>query len=133
MRMHNFWIVAFAAMALSVVGISAYAGSLDGKAFTGDTGKIGKKSANTDVITFENGRFASSGCQKYGFGPGEYHTTSDGESTHFVADTYSEKTGRITWVGTVTGDHLDATYIWYKKGKYAEPKQIKWFKGALNK
>ena len=131
MKMHKLWIAAIIAMALNVVGISAYAGSLDGKVFTGDTGKIGKKSANTDVITFENGRFASSGCQKYGFGSGEYLATSEGDSTHFVADTYSEKTGRITWVGTVTGNHLDATYLWYKKGKYSEPKQIKWFKGTL--
>ena len=133
MKALKLWLFAIVAMAFNVVGPGAYAGSLDGKAFTGDVGMIGNKKANTDVISFKDGRFASSGCQKYGFGSGEYHTTSDGDSTHFVADTYSEKTGRIAWVGTVTGNHLDATYIWYKKGKYTEPKQIKWFKGTLNK
>lgn len=133
MKMHKIWIVAIMAMAFNVAGMGAYAGTLDGKSFTGNTGKMGKKSSNTDVITFENGKFSSSGCQNYGFGSGAYQTTTEGEKTHFVADTFSEKTGRITWVGTVSGEKLDATYLWYKKGKYSEPKQIKWFKGNINK
>lgn len=133
MKIYKIWIVAIIALALNVAGIGAYAGSLDGKTFTGDTGKMGKKSSNTDMLTFENGKFSSSGCQEYGFGPGAYQATTDGEKTHFVADTFSEKTGRITWVGTVSGDKLNATYLWYKKGKYSAPKQIKWFKGAMNK
>lgn len=133
MKLHKIWILAIITLAFNVAGISAFAGSLDGKTFTGDTGKIGNKSSNTDMITFENGQFSSSGCQKYGFGSGAYQTTTEGDKTHFVADTYSNETGRITWVGTVYGDKLNATYLWYKKGKYSEPKQIKWFKGAMNK
>lgn len=133
MKLHKIWMVAIMAMAFNVSAMGAYAGSLDGKSFTGNTGKMGKKSSNTDVITFENGKFSSSGCQEYGFGSGTYQATTEGEKTHFVADTFSEKTGRITWVGTISGDKLDATYIWYKKGKYSEPKQIKWFKGNMNK
>ena len=132
MNLRNIGIWAIA-MAINIAGISAYAGELDGRAFTGDIGQVGKKSSNTDVLLFENGRLTSTGCQKYGFGSGAYQTTVEGDATHFVADTFSEKTGRITWVGTVTGDNLDATYIWYKKGKYSEPKQIKWFKGTVNK
>lgn len=133
MKLHKIWILAIVTTIFGAASISAYAGSLDGKTFTGDTGKMGKKSANTDMISFENGQFTSSGCQKYGFGSGAYQTTDEGDKTHFVADTYSEKTGRITWVGTVSGDKLNATYLWYKKGKYSKPKQIKWFKGAMNK
>lgn len=133
MKKHKIWILAIFTMVFHFTVTSAFAGSLDGKSFTGHIGKIGKKSSNTDMITFENGRFSSSGCQKYGFGSGTYQTTTEGDRTHFVADTYSEKTGRITWVGTVSGDELNATYLWYKKDKYSEPKQIKWFKGAINK
>lgn len=133
MRIKNVWLLAIITMIFGIGGINAFAGTLDGMTFTGDTGKIGKKTSDTDVISFENGQFSSSGCQEYGFGPGVYETTVEGDTTHFVADTYSEKTGRITWVGTVSGDKIDATYLWYKKGKYSKPKQIKWFKGAMKK
>jgi hypothetical protein len=112
--------------------MSAYAGNLDGKTFSGTTGIMGKKSSEKDEIMFENGKFTSSGCAKYGFGSGTYVTTIVGDKTHFTADIYSEKTGRIAWVGTISGDDLDATYLWYKKGKDVKPKQIKWFKGAIN-
>lgn len=133
MKLRNIWIWVLVLMAFNFAGSGAFAESLDGKAFTGDIGQVGKKSSNTDVLIFENGRLTSTGCQKYGFGSGTYKTTSEGDATHFVADTFSEKTGRITWVGTVSGDNLNATYIWYKKGKYSEPKQIKWFKGTMTK
>jgi len=133
MKIKRIWMVAIIAMALHFAGVCAFAGSLDGMSFTCDIGKMGEKSSNTDIITFKDGKFSSSGCQKYGFGSGAYQTTTDGEKIHFVADTFSEKTGRITWVGTVTGDQLNATYLWYKKGKYSEPKQIKWFKGGMKK
>jgi len=112
--------------------MSAYAGNLDGKTFSGTTGEIGKKSSVNDEVRFENGQFTSLDCEKYGFGSGSYSTTVEGDKTHFVADTYSAKTGRITWVGTISGSKIDATYLWYKKGKYVKPKQIKWFKGTVN-
>jgi hypothetical protein len=116
---------------LGIANISAYTGNLDGKTFNGTTGILGKSSSEKDEIRFENGHFTSVGCEKYGFGPGSYITTVDGDRTHFTDDTYSEKTGRITWVGTISGGNIDATYLWYKKGKYVTPKQIKWFKGAM--
>lgn len=133
MKFNKIWMLSIITIVFNVVIISAYAGSLDGKTFSGNTGKIGKKSSETDVIKFENGQFSSSGCQDYGFGSSTYQTAIDGDTTHFVADTYSEKTGRITWVGTVSGDKLNATYVWYKKGKYSKPAQIKWFKGTEDK
>ena len=110
--------------------VSAYAGPLDGKAFTGVTGKMGKKGSEQDEIRFENGQFRSVGCKEYGFGSGPYTATVDGDTIHFVADTYSDRTGRIAWVGTITGNEANATYLWFKKNKNAKPKQVKWFKGT---
>jgi len=119
------------AIIFGIANISAYAGILDGKTFNGTTGKMGKKSSDKDTVRFENGQFTSVDCEKYGFGSGSYITTVDGDTTHFTADTYSEKTGRITWIGTISGSNIDATYLWYKKGKNVKPEQIKWFKGAM--
>ena len=118
--------------ALSITTLPAYANMLDGKSFSGMTGKMGKKGSQKDEIRFENGQFQSVDCKKYGFGSGPYVTRTEGDKTHFVADTYSADTGRIAWVGTISGNSLDATYLWYKKGKNTKPKQIKWFKGTAN-
>jgi hypothetical protein len=122
-----------AAIIFGLANISVYAETLDGKSFIGETGEMGKKSSEEDEIRFENGRFTSVDCEKYGFESGSYTTTVERDKTHFVADTYSNKTGRIIWAGTVNGNKLDATYVWYKKGKYSKPKQIKWFKGTIKK
>ena len=111
--------------------LPAFAGSLDGKTFSGEEGLIGKTASGNDVVVFEDGKFISNGCKEWGFSGGEYTTTNDGDKVHFIADTYSEKYGRITWTGTVVGNHLDATYIWYDKGKYSKPEQVKWFSGNI--
>ncbi|MEJ2158192.1 MAG: hypothetical protein P8X96_22925 [Desulfobacteraceae bacterium] len=113
----------------SMAALNVYAGPLDGKSFTGMAGKMGKKSSEQDEIRFENGQFQSVGCEAYGFGSAPYMAVVDGDKIHFVADTYSKKTGRIAWVGTIVGDKADATFLWYKRNKHVEPKQIKWFKG----
>jgi hypothetical protein len=116
---------------VSLVSTPALAGSLDGKTFSGKEGHIGKEALGDDTVVFENGKFISNGCKEWGFSGGDYTTTVDGDKVHFVADTYSEKYGRITWTGTVAGDHIDATYIWYDKGKYSKPEQVKWFSGDI--
>ena len=107
------------------------AGTLDGKSFSGKTGMMGKNSKENDVIIFSNGQFSSSGCQEYGFSGAPYQEKTEGDKVHFVADTYSEKYGRIIWTGTVDGDTADATYVWFDKGEYKKPEQIKWFSGTL--
>ena len=43
----------------SISNISAYAGILDGKSFSGTAGKMGKKSSEQDEVRFENGKFTS--------------------------------------------------------------------------
>lgn len=109
----------------------SFAGSLDGKSFSGKTGMMGKKANEDDEIKFSNGQFSSSGCQEYGFSGAPYQEKAEGDKIHFVSDTYSQKSGRIIWTGTVDGNEVVATYIWFDKGEYKKPKQIKWFSGNI--
>ena len=125
----TFWITLF----FFVMAIPAYSGILDGKTFAGKNGEIGKKSSEDDEIKFENGKFFSVGCGKYGFGDAEYTTKADGDRVFFTADIYSNKYGRITYSGFVKGDDLNGTFIWFDKGKYDKPEQVKWWKGSVKK
>ncbi len=106
-------------------------GLLDGKVFTGPTGKMGKNAAGDDELRFENGKLYSAGCADWGFGWGAYSTTTKGNTITFQAVTTSPKDGKIAWSGTVNGDTIDATYIWTKKAWYGDRKQEKWFKGNV--
>jgi hypothetical protein len=51
----------------------------------------------------------------------------------FTADIYSDKYGRITYTGSVKGNDLEATFVWFDKGKYERPEQVKWWKGSIKK
>ena len=113
-----------------LLAIPAYSGILDGKNFVGKNGQIGKSDSEDDEIKFENGKFMSVGCAKYGFGNAEYTAKADGNRVFFTADIYSDKYGRITYSGTVTGNDLKATFLWFDKGKYEKPEQVKWWKGS---
>jgi hypothetical protein len=108
-----------------------HAGSLDGKYFSGQAGVMGQKAQEKDDIKFENGVFTSVDCQKYGFSGAPYHTTTEGDKIHFVSDTYSKEYGRIIWQGTVEGPKANATFVWYNRGKYEKPEQVKWYSGTL--
>jgi hypothetical protein len=125
----TFWITLF----FFIMALPAYSGILDGKTFAGKNGEIGKKSSEDDEIKFENGKFFSVGCGKYGFGDAEYTTKADGDRVFFTADIYSNKYGRITYSGFVKGDDLNGTFIWFDKGKYDKPEQVKWWKGSVKK
>jgi len=116
-----------------LLAIPAYSGILDGKNFVGKNGQIGKSDSEDDEIKFENGKFLSIGCAKYGFGDAEYTSKVDGDRVFFTADIYSDKYGRITYSGAVKGNDLNATFIWFDKGKYGKPEQVKWWKGNAKK
>jgi len=104
-------------------------GLLDGKVFTGPTGKMGNDATETDELRFKNGKLYSVGCADWDFSWGDYSTKVEGNNISFEAVTTSPKNGKIVWSGTVNGDTIDATYIWTKKSWYGERKQEKWFKG----
>ena len=120
------WIALF----LFVLATPGYSGILDGKTFVGENGVIGESGSEKDEIKFENGKFFSVGCGEYGFGDADYTTRTDGERIFFTADIYSDKYGRITYSGVVKDDELNGTFIWFDKGKYHKPEQVKWWKGS---
>ena len=116
-----------------LIAIPAYSGILDGKTFSGKNGEIGKSGSEDDEIKFENGKFLSIGCAKYGFGNADYPSKVDADRVFFAADIYSVKYGRITYSVFVKGDDLKGTFIWFDKGKYEKPEQVKWWKGSAKK
>jgi len=120
--------ISFLLFGLSFPGLCS---DLDGKYFGGKTGELGKNINEDEVIKFENGKFTSVGCAQWGFGDGTYFTEPQDGRIFFIADTFSDKYGRITWSGVVSGNDVHATYVWYDKNKYEKPEQVKWFKGTL--
>ena len=107
----TFWITLF----FFVMAVPAYSGMLDGKIFVGKNGEIGKSDSEDDEIKFENGKFLSVGCAKYGFGDADYTTKVDGEKVFFTADIYSKKYGRITYSGMCKKGDVRSIWIFCRK------------------
>jgi len=126
-------VIVFAGIFFLLLGLfsSGWCGALDGKSYSGKTGELGKKINEDEVIKFENGKFTSVGCAEWGFGSGPYMTEKQGDRIFFVADTFSEKYGRISWSGVVSGKDAHATYVWYDNNKFNKPEQVKWFEGTM--
>lgn len=95
----------------------ALAETLDGKSFQGVFLAKGKASGDADTLTFRNGRFHSSACDKYGYSDAAYQTAIDGNAIRFEAQTESAKYGKLRWAGYVRGDKLDATATMIQDGK----------------
>ncbi len=115
-------------VAWSCMSTFAQAGTLDGKTFVGQLGEKGKEKGDNDTFTFADGKFHSKACDPYGFGDAAYTTSINGDATTFETETVSSKEGKMKWAGTVKGEMLDGTVIWYKGSK--APKEY-WFKGEL--
>ena len=49
---------------------------LDGRTFEGVVLECGKTSGDAETITFKNGRFHSSACERYGYGDGPYKASA---------------------------------------------------------
>jgi len=106
---------------------------LDGRAFVADAGLTGKPAdEKDDVLTFANGKLHSSSCDKYGYDKGDYKASKNGEAVEFEAVTLSEKYGRNVWKGTIKGDNIEGTMVFYPKGWMLNPNptpEEHWFKG----
>ena len=98
---------------------AAKAPSLDGKVFIVDFYDPGKAEPSKDTLSFTDGAFHSIDCDEYGFTAANYTASADGERVAFSASTTSDAEGRMDWKGTVTGDKIEGTVIWTKKGQDA--------------
>jgi hypothetical protein len=111
-------ILSLVAIATAVVPASpALAAGLDGRSFTGVFLERGKTSGDADTITFKDGRFRSSACDRYGYSDAVYKTGTAGDAMTFEAETVSAKYGKLLWSGTVRGAKLDATVMMMQDGK----------------
>jgi len=119
-------LLVFTGLLLGVAPHAAYGGGeLDGKAFV--MPEEGKK----DVLTFDNGKFHSALCDKYGFGKGDYTTARTTDGTSFKAETASAREGNMVWSGVVKGDSLEGSYTWTKKGWFRTKTRTKNFTAVL--
>jgi hypothetical protein len=113
-------ILGLVALATSVVPASpALAGALDGRSFQGVFLERGKTSGDADTLTFKDGRFRSSACDRYGYSDAPYKATTVGDTMRFETETESPKYGKLMWSGVVRGGKLDATVMMVQPGKSA--------------
>ncbi len=104
-------------MMFAAAPVLASGGALDGKRFDGVFMERGKTSGDADTLTFNNGRFRSSACDKYGYSDATYKTSTQGDATVFEAETESARYGKLLWKGIVRGEKLDATVMSIRDGK----------------
>ena len=107
----------FAFAAAIVPPSAAHAESLDGSSFTGVFLERGKTSGDADTLTFKDGRFRSSACDRYGYSDAPYKVTTVGDTMRFETETQSAKYGKLQWNGTVKSGKLDATVMMLQDGK----------------
>ena len=122
-----------AACCISIPAAVAQTSLLDGRTFVADGGEKGKPADELgEVLTFANGQFHSSACDKYGYGKGEYKATKVGDTIQWEAVTMSEKYGRNVWKGTIRGTEVEGTFVHHQKGWLLNPNPDPvehWFKG----
>src|SRR6185436_18970178 len=106
------------ALAAAIVPPSvAHANGLDGRTFQGVFLERGKTSGDADTITFKDGRFRSSACDRYGYSDAPYKAVAAADGTRFEAETQSAKYGKLLWSGQVRGGKLDVTVMMQRDGK----------------
>jgi hypothetical protein len=105
---------------------------LEGKTFVGHTGPLNGPVNGEDEVVFRNSRFLSTACDKWGFDSAVYTATLQPNGIHFTSVTKSPKHGQILWQGVVSGDTMNATYLWTKERWYwLDAREERWFKGKL--
>jgi len=124
----------FGVIALALLGNGSLSygqmGTLDGKIFSGEIGKKGRKTGGKDDLVFKEGKFRSTACDKFGFTEAPYTVKASGRDTIFEAEAVSAKEGTMKWTGTVKGNTATATVLWSKPDK---PPTELWYKGKLTK
>ena len=111
-------VVSLFCAAVLAAGPAAAQTTLDGKAFDGVFLARGKTSGDAGTVSFRDGRFHSSACDKYGDGGAPYRVvSSDGGGARFEATTESPRYGKREWFGVICGDKLDATAMMLQPGR----------------
>jgi hypothetical protein len=105
------------ALALAAGCGTAGAGPLDGRSFTGVFLERGKTSGDADTLTFREGRFRSSACDRYGYSDAPYRATVQGDTVHFETETESPRYGKLVWKGVIREGKLDATATAVRPGR----------------
>ena len=101
---------------------AAAQGLLDGQRYVGDLGEKGKAAdERNDTISFADGRFHSSACDKWNFSKGTYKATRVGDAIAFEAETVSDSDGRMVWRGSIHGNELEGTFVHYRKSAWYRP------------
>jgi hypothetical protein len=102
MRYLNMLAVAFVLTACVGPFAAEKKAPLDDKTFVAVVTRDGK--AEVDELVFKDGTFISADAELQGFTPTAYTTIKQGEFMKFEAIAKSEKSGTMTWTGTVKGD-----------------------------
>ncbi len=95
----------------------ALGNSLDGRRFDGVFIERGKTSGDADTLSFKDGRFRSSACDRYGYSDAPYKATAAGDAVHFEAETESPRYGKLLWKGVIRDGKLDASAMSIRQGK----------------
>jgi hypothetical protein len=95
--------VAVTATLVAVAANHAAAAPSNGFIFAVQVKEPGKK-PTPDTLSFSpEGKFASTDCMQYGFGPAPYQAKKNGSGWKFDLTTMSAKEGKIRWTGNVRG------------------------------
>lgn len=103
---------------------SAPTSMLDGRRFEGVVLERGKTSGDADTLSFDQGLFRSSACDRYGYGAGPYHALAAADGLAFEAETESPQYGKLRWHGTIHGERLDGTLVMVRDGTPAGEKWV---------
>ncbi len=110
---------------------------LEGRAFVVEIGYPGEPAfEKDDVLSFREGLFHSSMCDKLGYGRGAYRADERSAGVTFTAETSSEKEGRLAWRGTIDGDAIEGAIIHYRKPWWLNPDPAPremWFRGRVRR
>lgn len=117
--MRNIFLVVTGAFVLALAphAIGAEQSLLDGKSFVGEFVHKGKTSGDKDILTFANGRFRSTACDRYGYGDAAYKATLEGNTIRFEAQTESPRYGKLVWKGVVKGERLESVVTMLEPGR----------------
>ena len=117
------------------VAQSGGSGILDGKAFIGKVGIVGKPLDIDDTWNFASGTFVSTECEtrcRYPRAP--YYVRQQAGVVEFVGETYClDKDAKISWQGTVSDGTIKGTFTWNIDRWYWDIEKKFWFEGKLTR